>query len=981
MLFPLGARRFGALAFAMVATILSAHISAAQTTGGKSSSASKGPLKAVITKDGAIELTLGSQQVGSLRAGLYDMTWRSTEATGSQKSSDARSNTCALKIKNPSGGDVEGDAVFTLGEGGVIHAVYNFTASQDMTLNSLNVSLTCPTPVLAGGKWKADDKSGVFPAQYKDAGLHSSAMKNLTLDLTGGEALQFTFAAPIATLLQDNRQWSESFVIRIGASKVEMKKGQAEKIAFTLAATSGLKIEVDKPVTITAGPDWVPLKLSLDIDAGSALDFSNQGMQDAPAGKNGWVVARSDGHFAFEKDPQTPRRFYGVNFCFSALYLTHEESDKLAERLARLGYNAIRVHHYEGELVKGQPNTVTLNTDSLDKLDYLLAACYKRGIYVTTDLFVSRPVKLDEAGATQDRGMKKDAMNEYKIRVPVVPKAMESYKAFTRALLTHVNPYTKRTYAQEPGLAWLALINEGNFGNFVGMMKDIPEWGAAWNQWLVKRYKDRASLAASWGKELKSEEDPAAGSVALAPDIYDSSLRIRDFIVFLADAERDFMQTMRDYLRKDIGTKALLSNMSSWTNFVPDQTARAEFDYVDDHFYVDHPQFIEKQWSLPSRCGNSSPIAGGASGGRSLAFTRLFDKPFTVTEYNYSAPGRFRGVGGILTGALGALQDWGGIWRFAYSHNRGSLFSPGALGYFDMAGDPLGQAAERAALCLFLRGDLKPAPHSVAIVITPQDMAQPPSKIPKLAANWHWAAWITRIGTRVVNDLSKPLPYDAALPIAWATKANAYMPANAVAAGLDPYKLDDATIMDLLRKRGILASDNPTSPAKRLYRSENGEVTIDAPRDIMILDTPRTAGGYAPAGETIETAAGVSVAMQDAPATVWASALDGKPIASSGRILVTHLTDLQNSEIKYSEREMKTLLSWGKLPHLVRAGKATVKVKMADPARCKVWALSTSGKRLAEIPAKSEGGALVFTADVAALAAQHGAVMCYELAP
>ena len=33
-------------------------------------------------------------------------------------------------------------------------------------------------------------------------------------------------------------------------------------------------------------------------------------------------------------------------------------------------------------------------------------------------------------------------------------------------------------------------------------------------------------------------------------------------------------------------------------------------------------------------------------------FRRLTDKPFCITEFNYAAPGRFRGVGGIATGAL-----------------------------------------------------------------------------------------------------------------------------------------------------------------------------------------------------------------------------------------------------------------------------------------------------------------------------------------
>ena len=80
-------------------------------------------------------------------------------------------------------------------------------------------------------------------------------------------------------------------------------------------------------VVIHADKDWVPLNLELDIEAGSALDFSRMGLQWGPAGNLGRVIARPDGQFAFEKDPQTPRRFYGINLCVNAQYLSHADSD------------------------------------------------------------------------------------------------------------------------------------------------------------------------------------------------------------------------------------------------------------------------------------------------------------------------------------------------------------------------------------------------------------------------------------------------------------------------------------------------------------------------------------------------------------------------------------------------------------------------------------------------------------------------------
>src|SRR5678815_935450 len=74
-------------------------------------------------------------------------------------------------------------------------------------------------------------------------------------------------------------------------------------------------------VTLAAGPEWVALQPELDIQPGSALDFSTMQFSDAPAGKHGRVIARGDGQFVFEDSPKTARRFYGVNLCFGAQYI------------------------------------------------------------------------------------------------------------------------------------------------------------------------------------------------------------------------------------------------------------------------------------------------------------------------------------------------------------------------------------------------------------------------------------------------------------------------------------------------------------------------------------------------------------------------------------------------------------------------------------------------------------------------------------
>jgi hypothetical protein len=306
------------------------------------------------------------------------------------------------------------------------------------------------------------------------------------------------------------------------------------------------------------------------------------------------------------------------------------------------------------------------------------------------------------------------------------------------------------------------------------------------------------------------------------------------------------------------------------------------------------------------------------------------------------------------------------------------MFTPTRMDYFNLAGDPLSQAADRASVCLFLRGDLQTAPHSVALVMTDADLARPAAKIPTLAPNWHWLAWNTRIGTQVLPSPAKAPAGAVLVPLAWQTPVSAYKQKQVLP--IAPYNVDPAQLVVALKSQDFLEPNVILDPAKKFFRSETGEIIIDAPRDCLVLDTPNTAGGYGPAGQSIETEkGGVRVDIAGSAATVWVSALDENPIHQSRRLLVTHLTDLQNTDIRYAEPERRTLQDWGRLPYLVHVGQATVTIKLRSPRSYRVWALSPSGKRLGEVPVKTHLGSLTFTADVGADSTK-GARMLYEVA-
>ena len=731
-------------------------------------------------------------------------------------------------------------------------------------------------------------------------------------------------------------------------------------LAFSAAAVGSLPsaagAEDTASVRIVAGPDWIPFANEPWIEPGSALDFLSVVPHHTPAGKFGRVVVRG-GHFEFEGLPGVPQRFYGVNVCGTAnLPDTAEQAERFAANLARIGYNAIRFHHHERWMVsedgraRADGNGTRTDPALQAKFDLLVAACVKHGLYLTTDLYVSRA----DAIPWRALGFDRDGTvpgSRYKILCAFHEPTFANLRAWTRSFLSHINPHTGRSLADEPALACLALVNEGSLGN----------WGAA-------ALREHECVREAWQAWLSAK----AGDAAFAgiPDTIPDSLYAKDgatpagrhaaaFAIFLADAETRLFERLRGFVRDELGCKAPLSNLSDWYEPVQYALPRKGFDYVDAHFYVDLPQFLGTSWQLPSRCPNANPMLGENRGVPGIVWRRQEGKPFCVTEFNYAGPGRFRGVGGIATGAIAALQDWGGLWRFAWSHSRTGVATPEkmAMSYFNLAGDPLSLAAERAALCLFLRGDAAPLKAAAPFVLDEAALRDPRNGAPRLAPpGGNAGAWTRRVGTKLTGEGS-------ALP--------------------EP----------LLASASGEGSGEGQSPSP---------VRI-SPDGTFLLDTPRTAGGFAESGTHV--AGPLRFALRDAPATVWVSSLDGEPIASSSHLLLTHLTDVQNSGIEYADPAMTTLLKWGSLPHLMRRGAARVELTLdaKEGRRCaanagkagpvitaeggsviaavgrpviaseagpviggkpawRVYRLSPSGRRMGEVPSDFADGTLRFTA-------------------
>ena len=149
----------------------------------------------------------------------------------------------------------------------------------------------------------------------------------------------------------------------------------------------------------------------------------------------------------FEDKPDNPQRFCGANLCMTANFLPHELADTLVDRFIAMGYNSIRIHHHDRNLYED---------DNWDRLDYLISRGISKGIYFTTDLYVSRRVRYRDLGL-EGKGFIK--ANLYKNLIPCYEPAFEDWCKYAKEFLEHVNPYTGRAYKDEPAIALISSLS------------------------------------------------------------------------------------------------------------------------------------------------------------------------------------------------------------------------------------------------------------------------------------------------------------------------------------------------------------------------------------------------------------------------------------------------------------------------------------------------------------------------------------------
>lgn len=758
----------------------------------------------------------------------------------------------AFDISDGPGGSVNGRLESRLDGDGAVAARWAFTPSTNIWVEECGLLACLPIHRYADGTLVADGTSIHLANDYgKSLQFRGRVSKLAFRDAHGRETFALVFPEPTDVLVQDSRGWKcPWFELRILLGH-RFTADKTVETGFRLILPKGVPVELNPPgkYVPVASEQWRPIAFPSKVEPGSAVDFTSFAVSHVPAGKYGYAVVR-DGHFEFEKLPGVPQRFYGINVCYGDCYPdSPEKADGMVSYFAACGYNAIRIHHYDFKVTVGKGGVVP-DESLLRRMDSLVDACVRHGLYITTDLFCSR----GHSVAWRAVGIDADGTIDWSYKAMAILHAgtTENLKQFTRNFLCHRNIYTGRRLADEPALSWISLINEGMLAHHPTPKAGTTAYAVMsgiWKGWLEKKHAEGALADVSC-------DLPAEATVR------DDTPVSRALRAFYAEKEASFAATMRRFLREEIGCRALLTSLNS--GVPPAEYAafrQANFDYTDTHYYWDHPTTLPggAPFGLPAGCQHDSmnPLCTPYRAHRTGA--RLPGQPLTVTEFHYCPPGRFRGFSGMLTGANAAHDAWSGAWRFGWGGRPGvcaPLEDRPLRSWFELGTDPVALAGERVAAMLFLRGDLQ--------------------------------------------------------------------------AGTTPFGDGDG-------------------------------LAIDSVDGSILVTTARTCGGYRPFGVIDAESLRADVGTEGA--CVWVTSLTDVPISGSPRLLLAHLTDGTDSGMVFRDGRRIQIERWGRLPHLLRAGRADVSIAVREGA-WRVYALDATGRRRKEVPATHRDGRLAFQADV-----------------
>ncbi|MCS6823077.1 MAG: carbohydrate binding domain-containing protein [Cytophagaceae bacterium] len=628
---------------------------------------------------------------------------------------------------------------------------------------------------------------------------------------------------------------------------------------------------------------WYTITIDTKRNGSHYVDWSS--LLDAPAGKHGFAKV-VDGHFQFEDG--TPIKFWGVNLVASSCFPEKKVADSLATRLARMGCNIVRLHHldapwYSPNIFGNAPGTRQLSAESMDKLDYLIAALKKKGIYIFMDLLVHRNFTQSDGilFTPPDYGGKQIAYFNERI--------IDLQKEYITQLLTHKNPYTGLAYVDDPAIVGSEFINESSA--FLHFGSDIL------TEPYRKELNEKFQQAYPGKKMTVFDLDYSKGNSPVLSPRKDFSGDHEATIRFLSEVEKKYYRTMYTHMR-NIGVKYPLSGSNFPIPILPYQYDNTVNDFIITNDYWDHPQIwkINNDWSriLYAPLNNTSMIANPSTSTiNNIMKYKWYKKPFIVTEFNACYPNEYILEALPLVAAYSSLQDNDGLIQFDFGP---TMVGEQRMGGFSTNLMPDHLAQWVVAAPIFLRGDIKKAPGLVTDSIAETQLYTLPAYSDFLDKHFY-LSYITKV-CKSYGDKKTGNPKDF----------------------LKYY-----------------------DESKKIIQSETGELTLDFKKNILKIDAANVQGALGNTSESNIDCKNFSVKLKNK----WASAIliskQNKPISESSEFYLVVVTPTKMSGQVYN-KSRNVLSNPGSLPLKAQVAEGEVELKLTAQAAT-VTALNPDGTK------------------------------------
>jgi hypothetical protein len=284
-------------------------------------------------------------------------------------------------------------------------------------------------------------------------------------------------------------------------------------------------------------------------------------------------------------------------------------------------------------------------------------------------------------------------------------------------------------------------------------------------------------------------------------------------------------------------------------------------------------------------------------------------KPFTVSEYDHPAPSHYAAEMFPMIASFAAIQDWDGLFQFDWGGT-----SPDArriTGYFALQQHPAKLAFLPAAALIFRRGDVAAARGTARLAIP---------------ANQAEALTADNVSMR-----------------------EAWRQAGVTSRDLLTHRME----LRFTAGDKLAAEVSPEASSPVSWNVEAGLYTVDAPAAQAVVGNCT--------GKTTKLAGTEFEVKPNARqfAVLTLSAMDGKPLANSGRLLLVAAGNVENTGMGWNADHTSVGTRWGSAP-TVCEGIAAKVVLTTSAKTARVQALDGSGARAGEVPVTLAAGKLSF---------------------